>query len=204
MRERHPRRRLKYGLDRLLAVVLLILTAPVFALVALLLWWRGDGVVFTQERVGEDGRSFRVLKFTTMPPGSERGGWLTRAADPRPTPIGRLLRATKVNELPQLINVLRGEMSLVGPRPMVRAHLAESLSADEIRAYYRMRPGLTGAASVEFAREDRLLAGQSDPERYFHEVLLPRKMQLEARYAAGWSLAGDVAILLRTLGGLLR
>jgi lipopolysaccharide/colanic/teichoic acid biosynthesis glycosyltransferase len=195
--------RLKHLLDRAAALVLLVLLSPLFVAIGLVLWLQGDGILFVQERAGEGGRPFRIFKFTTMPRGADTAGYLTTASDPRPTAVGRLLRRLKLNELPQLLNVLRGDMSLVGPRPMIRAHLAESMSDGEIRTLYAMRPGITGAGSLEFADEDRLLDAVADRDRHFREVVLPRKVALEAAYARDWSLAGDVRILVRTLKRLL-
>ncbi len=125
----------KYLFDRVAAAGLLVFTLPLFAVVAVGLRLQGHDVFFAQERVGQHGGTLRVLKFTTMPTGSEELGYLTPAGDRRPFRLGRILRRTKLNELPQLINVIRGEMSLVGPRPMIRRHLAESLSEREICAY---------------------------------------------------------------------
>ena len=194
----------KYLFDRVAAAGLLIVTSPLFAVVAVGLRLQGHDVFFAQERVGQHGGTLRVLKFTTMPTGSEELGYLTPAGDRRPFRLGRILRRTKLNELPQLINVIRGEMSLVGPRPMIRGHLAESLSEREISAYYRMRPGITGAASVRYADEDRILAVQADRDAYFREIILPHKMALEAEYARERSFLTDVRLLIHTLGATVR
>lgn len=190
---------IKYSLDKIIAALGLLITSPVFVIVAIVLKLKGEEVFFKQRRVGEHGKDIWVFKFTTMPKGSEKLGLITTINDNRPFAIGKFLRKTKINELPQLINVLNGSMSLVGPRPLVREQIEEGLTGDEIKEYYRMRPGITGAGSLYFHHEDRLLAGIADPHRYYREVILPRKKIIEAKYARHWNLWLDLKLLWLTL-----
>lgn len=199
----HPTLYIKYFFDKIIALAALLGLFPVFLVTGLILKIQGEDVFYLQERVGQEGKSFKVFKFTTMPKGSEKQGLITTTNDPRPTPFGHFLRKTKINELPQLINVVLGEMSIIGPRPIIRSQLLESLTEDEIRQYYRMRPGITGMASFHFHHEDRLLAAAEDPKKFFNTVLMPQKKELEINYAKHWSLLLDLKILLGTIGVLV-
>lgn len=160
-------------------------------------------VFFRQERVGRFGRTFRIHKFRTMRTDAERiGGSLTVGTDARVTRAGRWLRAHRLDELPQLIDVLRGEMSLVGPRPEVPRYVAMYPAAlrDRVLA---VRPGITDPASLAFRGEADLLAAAHDPEREYVEVILPKKLALAADYAAHATLWTDLGIVARTLGVLV-
>jgi lipopolysaccharide/colanic/teichoic acid biosynthesis glycosyltransferase len=191
--------------DTVAAALGLLLLAPL--LLALAAWIKLDSpgpVFFRQERVGRGGRPFRIHKFRTMrhAPQAE-GAQITVGADARITRAGRWLRAAKLDELAQLIDVLRGDMSLVGPRPEVPRYVA--LYPPELRAQVlAVRPGITDLASIVFRDESTLLARAADPERAYREVILPRKLALAARYAAQASLATDLALILRTLAALVR
>jgi len=185
-------------LDVSLAGFGLVLTSPVLLLGALAVKLSSPGpVLFHQERVGLHGRSFEILKLRTMVVGSESvGGQLTIGADPRVTRVGRFLRAWKIDELPQLINVLRGDMALVGPRPEVPRYVA--LYSPEQRDVLSVRPGITDPASIRFRNESEHMALQADPEAYYREVLLPNKLRLNLDYIARRSILGDLGILLAT------
>ncbi len=196
---RYLQRLIKYSLDKLLSILGLLITSPIFVFVALILKLKGQDVFFKQARVGEDGKDFWVFKFTTMPKGSEKLGLITTSNDSRPFAFGKFLRKTKINELPQLLNVLNGSMSLVGPRPLVREQIEEGLTAAEIKAFYRMRPGITGAGSLYFHHEDRLLANVAEPHRYYREVILPQKKSIEQAYAEHWNLWLDIKLLWLTI-----
>jgi lipopolysaccharide/colanic/teichoic acid biosynthesis glycosyltransferase len=153
-------------------------------------------VFYRGVRAGLFGRPFRILKFRTMVQDAEKlGGPTTGTNDERVTKIGSLLRKTKLDEIPQLFNVLTGEMSLVGPRPEVMEYTA--LYNDEEKIILSMRPGITDYASIEFADLDDLV-GSADPDRYFREHIMPRKTQLRVKYVREWSLWGDFKILWRT------
>ena len=181
----------------------LILLAPVLVVVAVLVKLEDHGpVFFRQMRVGRGGCTFRVWKFRTMIPDAERrGGTLTIGADPRTTRVGRWLRHAKVDELPQLFNVLAGDMSLVGPRPEVPRYVA-LYSADQ-RRVLELIPGITDPASIKYSRESDLLARAPDPERYYTAIVMPDKIRINLNYAAQASRWTDLKVVLDTLGHLL-
>jgi len=180
---------------------LLLLALP-GALVALAIRLDSPGpVFFRQERVGRHGRPFRIHKFRTMRVDAERAGQLTVGDDQRVTRVGRFLRAHRLDELPQLIDVLRGDMSLVGPRPEVPRYVALYPAGLRERVL-AVRPGITDPASLAFRGEAAQLAAAADPEREYVEVILPRKLALAADYADRASLWTDLALIWRTLGVL--
>lgn len=156
----------------------------------------GAPVIFRQTRVGRDGRPFEILKFRTMTVSKVRDGF-DAGSRARVTRVGAVLRKTKVDELPQLLNVLRGEMSVVGPRPEVAAYV--DMSDPRWREVLSRRPGLTDWASVEFFGEEEILAGSPDPQRTYREEVLPRKLDLQLRYVRDPSPSADAAILWRTV-----
>jgi lipopolysaccharide/colanic/teichoic acid biosynthesis glycosyltransferase len=158
--------------------------------------------LFRQERVGKDGRPFRIVKFRTMTadaPG--RGPEITRGGDARVTPLGRLLRRAKLDELPQLLNVLAGDMSLVGPRPEVPRYVARYTPAQ--RRVLSIRPGITDWASIAYADEEEVLARYPDLERAYVEEVMPRKLELNLEYLERRSLRTDLEILWQTARTLL-
>jgi len=173
-------------------------------LLALLIKLDSPGpVFFRQQRVGRFGRLFRIHKFRTMQVDAERaGGPLTVGADPRVTRVGHWLRAHRLDELPQLIDVLRGEMSLVGPRPEVPRYVAMYPAAlrEQVLA---VRPGITDPASLAFRGEASQLAAAADPEREYVEVIMPKKLALAAAYAAHANLWTDLSVVARSLRVLL-
>jgi len=196
---------LKRTFDLVASLAGLIVLAPVLALVALAVRLESPGPsLFLQERVGLHGRLFRIFKFRTMrqaTTGEQRQ--ITVGADPRITRLGRFLRASKIDELPQLLNVVRGEMSLVGPRPEVPAYVA--CYAPEQRAVLlSVRPGLTDFAAIEFSDEAALLADAEDPESAYVNEVMPRKFALYQRYVNERSFALDLALIVRTVGKLAR
>jgi len=158
-----------------------------------------DGpALFGHERVGRGFRRFKVWKLRTMVRDAERkGGQVTAGGDPRVTRLGRWLRRTKLDELPQLYNVLVGEMSLVGPRPEAPRYV--EMFADDYQEVLTVRPGITDEASLEFRHEEEVLARAPDPEREYREVVLPRKIALYRQYVRHCSLSNDVSIVLRTV-----
>lgn len=193
----------KRAVDLLAASFGLIVLSPVMLLIAILIKLDSPGpVLYRGVRAGRYGVPFRILKFRTMVTDAESlGGPTTGTNDPRVTRIGRLLRRTKLDELPQLLNVLRGEMSLVGPRPEVLQY-TNQYSQDE-QIILSVRPGVTDLASIEFADlDDRV--GANDPDAFFREHVLPRKNALRVKYIEEWTLWGDVRIILRTIGRVLR
>lgn len=189
--------------DLLLAGAALLLLTPFLCAVGLLIKLSGRGpVLFCQTRVGLEGRPFRLWKFRTMVRGAEQqGAQLTAAGDPRVSGVGRWLRRFKVDELPQLWNVLIGDMSLVGPRPEVPRYV--SFSDSLWRSILRVRPGITDPASLLYRREDDVLAGADDPELHYRAFVLPHKLHLSLAYIGQASLWLDVKLVLSTVGRLL-
>jgi lipopolysaccharide/colanic/teichoic acid biosynthesis glycosyltransferase len=189
--------------DLVVAGLGLLLISPLFLLIALAVKLDSPGpVFFRQERVGRGGRPFRIHKFRTMRDGAA-GAQITVGADARITRVGAVLRRSKLDELAQLIDVLEGTMSLVGPRPEVPRYVAMYPPAlrDKVLS---VRPGITDIASIEYRQESELLARAADPEREYVEVVMPAKLRLAAAYVEQASLATDIRLILRTLGVLLR
>lgn len=188
-------------LDLLVAATGLVLLAPLLLLLALAIKLDSPGpVFFRQERVGRGGRPFRIHKFRTMGVAAEQQGpqITVGAADARITRVGRWIRARRLDELPQLIDVLQGTMSIVGPRPEVPRYVA--LYPPEARAkVLSVRPGITDPAALAFRHEGELLARAADPEREYVEVILPMKLQHAVAYAERATVWTDLALMLRTL-----
>jgi lipopolysaccharide/colanic/teichoic acid biosynthesis glycosyltransferase len=181
----------------------LLVLSPLLLVLALLIRLSDGGpAFFRQDRVGYGGRVFRLWKFRTMVVGAERrGGQLTVEGDDRITRLGRHLRRLKWDELPQLLNVLRGEMSLVGPRPEVVRYVA--LYSEEERRVLDLVPGITDPASIRYRDEERVLACCSDPERTYVESIMPEKIRLNLQYAVRATAWSDLVVILRTLGLLV-
>lgn len=182
---------------RALAVAALVVTAPLFALLALVNWLATGRVLFRQVRVGRGLRPFVVLKFQTMVDGAQRGSTVTVDRDPRITSLGRALRLLKLDELPQLVNIARGEMGFVGPRPLTPNEV-DAVPRRVAEQVYRGAPGLTGISAFAFADEERLLVAAADPRRAYFEDVLPRKMALELAYARRRTWRSDLAIAVLT------
>lgn len=195
---------LKRGFDLAASALALLLLAPVLLLIALVIRLDSPGpVFFRQERVGRFGRLFRIHKFRTMVADApQRGPALTVGADPRITKSGAWLRRTRLDELPQLIDVLRGDMSLVGPRPEVPRYVQHYPQALRERAL-AVRPGITDPSSLDHLDEAERLARAADPEREYVDHILPRKLQAAADYAERASLWTDLQVIVRTLRVLL-
>ena len=186
--------------DLAASALALLLLAPLFALIALRVKLDSPGpVFFRQERVGRGGQPFRIHKFRTMVADApQRGPALTVGADPRITRTGAWLRRTRLDELPQLIDVLQGRMSLVGPRPEVPRYVQHYPPGLRERAL-AVRPGITDPSSLAHLDESTLLAAAADPEREYIEAILPRKLQAAADYAERASLWTDLQVIARTL-----
>jgi lipopolysaccharide/colanic/teichoic acid biosynthesis glycosyltransferase len=187
-------------IDLLLAVLGLIVLAPL--LLVSMAWVRLDSpgpVFFRQERVGQAGRPFRIHKLRTMfVDVAKRGPAVTELDDPRVTRAGRWLRHYRIDELPQLIDVIAGDMSLVGPRPELPRFVA--LYPPDLRdRVLAVRPGITDPAALEFADEAELLAGSADPERTYVDVILPRKLRRQVEYVQRANWASDLVVIARTL-----
>jgi lipopolysaccharide/colanic/teichoic acid biosynthesis glycosyltransferase len=185
--------------DSCTAALGLVITSPLLVICAALIRLNDGGpAIFRQRRVGQNGRPFQLIKFRTMVEGAqENGPTITVRGDARLTSIGRFLRRTKLDELPQLWNVLRGEMSLVGPRPEVPEYV--STYSERQRGVLRWKPGITGPASLLYVDEEEILAGRKDCESaYLHEVM-PRKLEIDLRYCERMSFLGDVKLIAATL-----
>ena len=195
---------LKRTFDFLASLFGLLLLSPVILCIAV--WVKCDSkgpIFYRQVRVGKDGREFKLLKFRSMRMGADRAGLLTLGdRDPRVTRSGFWLRKTKLDELPQLFNVLVGDMSLVGPRPEVPKYVA--LYTPEQRGILSVRPGITDAASVEMRNEAELMAQQADPEGYYVNVQIPLKIKLTKEYIAQQSFLSDLKLIVRTRGVMFK
>lgn len=190
--------------DLIFALVALLALLP-FGIVIALWIWSNDGlpVFFRQERVGLNGRMFRLWKFRSMYNDAERQGQLTVSGqDPRITKSGAFIRKYKIDELPQLVNVLVGDMSLVGPRPEV-ARYVKLYTPKQCRVL-SVRPGITDLASLEFIDENELLSKAADPERFYIEEVLPKKLDLQLSYVANRSFGGDLKIIWNTVRRIMR
>jgi lipopolysaccharide/colanic/teichoic acid biosynthesis glycosyltransferase len=195
----------KRAFDLLLAGLGLVLLSPLLLVIAIAIRIDSPGPVFyRQERIGRHGVPFRIHKFRTMRHDPLHGGpQITVGADARITRVGAFLRRSKLDELAQLVDVLQGTMSMVGPRPEVPRYVA--LYPAELReVVLSVRPGLTDLASIEFRDEAALLAHATEPEREYVEVVMPKKLALAAQYVRTRTWGGDVRLIWRTLGVLWR
>lgn len=187
---------LKRTFDILASAVGLALLWPVIAVT----WYMagrdtGASGFFCQQRVGRDGKLFKVVKLRTMRP--VEGTTVTQAGDPRITRLGEKLRRYKLDELPQLWNVLIGNMSFVGPRPDVPGFMDQLTGSD--RKILMLRPGITGPATLKYRNEEKLLAGVDDPERFNAEVIWPDKVRINLEYLNHWSFRKDIGYIVKTV-----
>jgi lipopolysaccharide/colanic/teichoic acid biosynthesis glycosyltransferase len=188
-------------IDVALSSIALLGFLPLLLLVCGFLKFTGEGdVVFVQERVGKDHRKFKLYKFITMRRNSENVGTatITMDHDPRVFPVGRFLRRTKINELPQLINVIRGDMSLVGPRPLTPECFA-SFPRDLEAKIVGMKPGLSGIGSIIFRNEEEMLSGDHGTLDFYDKVIAPYKAEVEAWYAENFNLKTYFEIIFVTI-----
>lgn len=189
---------IKRSFDVLASFVGLVLLSPVMLAVAAAVRLSSPGpALFIQERVGRQGRLFRCAKFRTMRVGADAGGSVTTATDSRITPVGRFLRRWKLDELPQLWNVLTGRMSFVGPRPDVPGY-ADRLHGED-RRILDLRPGITGPATLLFRDEERLLALAKDPKAFNDDVVFPEKVRINREYLETASFRRDLGYILATV-----
>jgi lipopolysaccharide/colanic/teichoic acid biosynthesis glycosyltransferase len=185
-------------LDLLASSLGLILLSPLFLLLTLLIRFDSPGPIFYRaQRVGKDGVLFYLYKFRSMTAGADKQGpGITAAGDSRITPVGRFLRRTKLDELPQLINVLKGEMSLVGPRPEDPRYVA--LYTPEQRPVLAARPGITSAASLQYRHEEQLLSG-ADWETVYRQQVMPAKINIDLAYLQKRTVWSDLRLIVRTI-----
>ena len=186
----------KRAFDILCSFLGLTVLSPVLLVVSVLVAVTSPGgVFFRQERIGKDGKPFRIFKFRSMRK-DNAGLKITTGNDSRITPVGRLLRKSKIDELPQLINVLVGDMSFVGPRPEVADYV--NLYTPYQRQVLLVRPGITGLASIRFRNENDLLTASDDPNRTYVEQIMPRKIDLDLEYIPHASVFYDIKLIFQT------
>ena len=188
--------------DIVCAALGLLVLSPVLLVCALLVGLTSPGgVLFRQERIGKDGVPFTIYKFRSMRK-DNAGLKISTSRDTRITPVGRVLRKTKIDELPQLWNVLKGDMSFVGPRPEVREYT--DLYTPEQRQVLLLRPGITGLASIRYRNENELLTASDDPNRTYIEEIMPAKLALDLEYIPRACVSYDIKLILETLVTVVR
>ena len=194
---------LKRIFDIISSLLGLILLSPFMIIIAILIKFDSKGpIFFKQVRVTKNGREFKIFKYRTMRVGSDKFSQITVGKDSRITKVGDFLRKYKLDEIPQLINVLIGDMSLVGPRPEVPKYVA--LYTKEQREILKVRAGITDYASIEFSNENDILANEADPEKAYIEKIMPRKIELNKKYLSEISVMTDVKIILLTIKKILK
>ncbi len=185
--------------DIVTSLIALVILLPVFITISIwiLLDSRG-GIIYRQLRAGKNNRDFFIFKFRTMRPASDAAGLLTIGGrDPRITHAGYYLRKSKLDELPQLFNIIMGKMSIVGPRPEVRKYV--KLYTEEQMKVFGVRPGLTDYASLEYIDESNILAASDDPEKTYIETIMPAKLELNLKYIRERSMGRDIKIIFTTI-----
>ena len=194
---------LKRIFDTILSLFGLIILLPFMLIIAIFIKLDSKGpVFFKQVRVTKNGREFKIFKYRTMRVGSDKYRQITVGKDNRITKVGAFLRKYKLDEIPQLINVLLGDMSLVGPRPEVPKYVA--LYTKEQKEILKVRAGITDYASIEFSDENDLLASEEDPEKAYIEKIMPKKIELNKKYLSEISILTDIKIILLTIKKILK
>lgn len=190
---------LKRGFDFIASTIGFILISPALLIISILIKLTSEGpVLFKQKRVGRYGKEFNILKFRTMVVNAEKlGKQITVGNDSRITKIGAFLRKYKLDELPQLINVIKGDMSLIGPRPEVPKYVA--LYNENQRKVLDVRPGITDYASIEYRDENSILAKVNNPEEYYINVIMPHKIDLNMKYIEKNNVLIDIGIIFKTI-----
>jgi len=189
---------MRRAFDILFSLLILILTLPITAIIAIAVKLSSAGpVIFKQERVGLNRRSFTLYKFRSMRVVKESSRELTVGDDPRVTAIGRILRYVKLDELPQFLNVLRGDMTLIGPRPEVPRYVERY--SDEMLRIFDYKPGLTDPASIKYRNEPELLADSEDPEKLYIDTILPEKINMSLEYQSHRNCLTDAGVIMRTV-----
>jgi len=190
---------LKRSLDLIVASVALLVLSPVFYIIIIFVRLNSSGsAFFKQQRFGKDFKPFQLVKFRSMTMAEDPlQGEFEPGDDRRVTRVGSFLRRTKLDELPELFNVLNGNMSIVGPRPEVKKYVRAY--SEDFKEILRIRPGLSDYASIKYRDEEAMLAGQPDPERYYCKVILPDKLHLARRYLEKMSLRTDMGIIIETV-----
>ena len=202
LRQKQAQLAIKRSMDILLALALLLILAAPMAVIAVMILAEGDGgVLFRQQRITQYLRPFTIYKFRTMKPQQDPQERITVHNDDRITALGKFLRRYRIDELPQIFNILKGDMSFVGPRPEVGSFVA--CYDGTMLSTLLLPAGLTSQASLQFCDETKYL-DSDDSERVYRELLLPRKMALNVSYIAQFSLGGDIAVLFKTIGHFLK
>ena len=193
---------LKRFFDIFSSLIVLIIISPLLILISIFIKLDSKGkILYNQKRVGINGKEFKLFKFRTMKPGSDIKGLLTIGNDTRITRVGNVLRKTKLDELPQLFNIIIGDMSVVGPRPETPNYV--ELYNKKQKEVLSIRPGLTDYASLEFINESELLAKQDDPEQAYINTIMPQKLSLNIKYIQDQSFLLDLKIIFRTIFKIL-
>jgi len=192
-------RYLKRCFDMTFSLLGLVVCFPLFMIVGVIIKLDSKGpVFFAQERIGKDFKPFRIYKFRTMTHrNNTKGPLITSGHDRRITSVGKFLRKTKIDELPQLINVFKGDMSIVGPRPEVRRYV--ELFRDEYKEILRVKPGITDYATLEFRDEESILSRYQNPEEGYIKEILPEKIRLYRKYLKNQNFTTDMILILKTL-----
>ena len=194
---------LKRIFDITLSLFGLIILLPFMLIIAILIKFDSKGTVFFKQiRITKGGKEFKIFKYRTMKAGSDKYSQITVGKDERITKIGSFLRKYKLDEIPQLINVLIGDMSLVGPRPEVPKYVA--LYTDEQKEILKVKAGITDYASIEFSDENDLLASEEDPEKEYIEKIIPKKIELNKKYLSEISVLTDIRIIVLTIKKILK
>ncbi len=189
---------IKIVFDYIMAITLLILLGWVIAILLLLSFFdTKEWGFFSQERIGKEGKIFKMFKIRTMIKQSENTNYITTILDTRITSLGKKMRKYKLDELPQLLNILLGDMSFVGPRPDVKGY-ADKLQGDD-RIILSVKPGITSLASIKYREEEVILSKVEDPKKYNDEVIWPDKVKMNKDYILNWSFTNDLTILYKTL-----
>lgn len=186
--------------DLFFSLIGIIITIPIFILVSIMIKLTSKGpIIFKQERVGKNKKIFYIYKFRTMTDCDDRASdrQVTVINDQRITRIGRILRKYKIDELPQLYNVLKGDMSFVGPRPEVKKYV--KFYEEEYDEILKIKPGITDLASIEYIDENTIISKYSDPEKVYIEEVLPKKLMLNKRYIEEMSIKNDILLILKTI-----
>lgn len=192
---------MRRAFDKVCAAAGLTLLLPVFAVIALAIRLKGGPgpVFYLQPRVGKGGREFHLIKFRSMVAGTDRHAALTLAEDPRVTPVGRFLRRYKLDELPQLINVVKGDMRLVGPRPEMKRYVDNF--PNEYKVLLQQPPGITDPASLAFRDESKFL-NEGNLEAHYLSEILPQKLRLSIEYSRRRTFLSDLKIIFQTVAGM--
>lgn len=190
---------IKRFFDIIVSFIGLLFTLPIIIIAALLvrIKYKESGF-FIQNRIGKDGKEFKIIKIKTMSSRLKFDTTVTTTNDPRITELGKIFRKTKIDELPQLINVLKGDMSFVGPRPDIR-ELVYSIPEEVREIFLSIRPGITGPATLKYRNEEEILASVKDPQRYNDEVIFPDKVDINLDYIRNYNFIKDIGYILKTV-----